>query len=201
MENTIKELKRIFDLCNRTFFNNELKDCMITVQSTKKSVLGYCTSAPVWATTDNEKATHYEINFSAENLNRAVEDITATMIHEMVHLYNAMNQIKDTSNNYVYHNKKFKREAEYRGLIIEVAPIIGWSVTRLSPETLIKLKEFKINDDAFAFYRKSFELQKTKKPVVMNKYRCPGCETKISSRKELNIICGDCNQPFELIDG
>jgi len=201
MVNTIKELKRIYSECNKEFFANELPDCMITVQSTKKSVLGYCTTKPVWTKTDEDKPTFHEINFSAENLNRTPEDIVGTMLHEMVHLYNLIKEVKDTSNNCTYHNKRFKREAEDRGLIIEHAPVVGWSITRLAPETPERIKKFNIDTEAFAFYRKSFELTKTKKVYPTNKYKCPSCDTKITSRKELNIICGDCNQPYELIDG
>ena len=72
----------------------------------------------------------------------------------MVHLYNGLNKVEDTSNNYVYHNKKFKTEAEKRGLIIEHAKTIGWSVTTLKPETKELIKSFNINEQVFEYYRK-----------------------------------------------
>ena len=96
----------------------------------------------------------YEITISAEYLNRPVEEICATLLHEMVHLYNGLNKVEDTSNNFVYHNKKFKTESEKRGLIIEHAKTIGWSVTTLKPETKELIKSFNINEQVFEYYRK-----------------------------------------------
>ena len=120
-------------------------------------------------------------------------------MHEMVHLYCSLNEIKDTSNNCVYHNKKFRIEAEKRGLEISKDKTIGWSLTKIKPETEKLINKFKINDSAFNYYRRKGLILPGKK-VILNKYMCPGCEVKISSYKEVNLICGDCNKPFEKRD-
>jgi hypothetical protein len=83
-----------------------------------------------------------------------VDEICATLLHEMVHLHNALEKISDTSNNYVYHNKRFKHEAEEHGLVIERAKTIGWSVTTLKPETKELIKTFNIDEKVFEYYRK-----------------------------------------------
>ena len=45
------------------------------------------------------------------------------MLHEMAHLYNLENGIKDTSRAGTYHNAKFKATAEEHGLICERSEI------------------------------------------------------------------------------
>ena len=62
-------------------------------------------------------------------MSRPIENTIATLIHEMTHHYCAMAGIKDTSRGGTYHNKKFKQEAEKRGLIIGYDPRIGHSPT------------------------------------------------------------------------
>jgi predicted transcriptional regulator len=197
---TIQELYKIFDNLNKEFFEDKLIKPVILVQAkTKKHVLGTCTTNPVWLNKkDEQKDAKYEITLSGEYLNRELKEIVGTMIHEMVHLYCALNNLKDTSNNCVYHNKKFKEEAEKRGCIIQKAQTIGWSVTTLKPETEELIKKFNIDDTAFDYYRKAFLIEDPeKKKQVSHKYCCPKCGTKFSHYKKLNLICGNCNVNFE----
>ena len=119
----------------------------------------------------------------------------------MIHLYCSLNKIKDTSNNGVYHNKKFKEEAEKRGLIIEKDKTIGWSLTKLTEDTIKLIPSLKIDNTAFDYWRNALEFKVDKPKITLNKYQCPQCETKVTSSKTLNIICGDCNKKFELMEG
>jgi len=195
---TITELHRIFDLLNKSFFENKLEQPIILIQTKTKRTMGTCSVNKIWKRKTKDDTEKYEITLSAEYLNRTNEEIVATLLHEMVHLYNSLNQIKDTSNNFVYHNKRFKEEAERRGLVINHAKTIGWSVTTLQDPTKELIKTFNIMDQAFDYYRKAFLLETTKIPTnPLNSYSCPGCQTKINSRKILNLICGDCNKKFE----
>ena len=114
----------------------------------------------------------------------------------MVHLYCSLNDIKDTSNNHVYHNKRFKVEAESHGLIITYAQTIGWSVTTLKEEIKKLITTFKINEELFEYYRNTPQTSRmAKEKKKRNKYKCP-CNICITSVKELNIICGICKDPF-----
>ncbi|MHA2013304.1 MAG: SprT-like domain-containing protein [Candidatus Helarchaeota archaeon] len=195
---TIVELERLFDLLNQEFFEAKLINPIIIVQrKVKKNTLGTCSTNPVWLNRKNEdKDKRYEITLSGEYLNRSNEEIIATLLHEMIPLYCSQNDIKDTSNNSIYHNKKFKEEAEKRGLIIEKAKTIGWSVTKLNDKTKKLILKFKIDDSAFNYYRKSL-IEVPKKKTIIYKYTCPDCGQKISHYKEVNLICGDCNKPYE----
>jgi hypothetical protein len=155
LSSTLTELNRIFNLFNAKYFEAKLETPVIVVQSARKRrTLGTCSVNRIWMERETEKNAKHEISISAEYLNRSIEEVCATLLHEMVHLHNGLNDIKDTSNNYVYHNKRFKKEAEARGLIIEKAQTIGWSVTTLKPETKEVIKGFKIDEKVFEFYRK-----------------------------------------------
>ncbi len=196
-ELNINELYRVFDLLNEKLFNNQLEIPVLLIQSKRRNILGTCSVNRIWANKNSEKAKkNYEITISAENLDRTIEEIVATLLHEMIHLHCSLNDIKDTSNNHVYHNKKFKQEAEDHGLIITYAQTIGWSVTILKDETKKLIATFKINEKLFEYYRNVPQISRVaREKKKRNKYKCP-CHVCITSVKELNIICGDCKQPF-----
>ena len=78
-----------------------------------------------------------------------------------------------TSNKGVYHNKIFKQEAEKRGLIIEKADTIGWSVTTPSTNFIEFINTLKIDEDVFSYFRDTrFGLTD---PTVKKRYICPMC--------------------------
>ena len=54
----------------------------------------------------------HEINIGAGTLARPIEDVAATLLHEMVHYYNYENGIQDCSRGNTYHNRRFKTAAE-----------------------------------------------------------------------------------------
>ena len=91
--------EKAFDVLNRVYFNAELPKVMITIQSRPKAY-GYITCNEVWTDTDRS---YYEINITAEYLNRPIENVLATLQHEMVHLYCMVNGIQDTSKAGRYH--------------------------------------------------------------------------------------------------
>jgi len=196
---TIAELDRIFDLLNAEFFEGKLIKPIILVQrKVHKNTLGTCSNDPIWRNKNNEENDkRYEITLSGEYLNRTNEEIVATLIHECVHLYCSLNKIDETSNNSMYHNKKFKEEAEKRGLIIEKYKTIGWSLTKLNDDTKKLILKFNIDSSAFDYYRKNLEDTLPKKKVILNKYICPDCGQKVSNYKELNLICGTCKKVME----
>ena len=94
-------LNKVFKLINAEYFNNELETPTITIQSTV-GAYGHVSVGKVWHNT--ETATH-ELNLSADYMNRPIENVVATLIHEGCHLYAMQNGIKDTSNSKQYIEK------------------------------------------------------------------------------------------------
>lgn len=76
---------------------------ILTIQSSC-GVYRHCTTQKVWA---SAKELYYELNLGAEYLDRPIENVLATLMHEMVHIYCMENKIKDTSNAGRYHNIRF----------------------------------------------------------------------------------------------
>ena len=200
-------LNKVFKLINSEYFDNELEMPTITIQSTV-GAYGHVTTSKVWKT-ESGKAS-YELNIGADYLDRPIENIVATLIHEGCHLYAMQNGIKDTSNRGVYHNKRFKALAEDRGLIIEKHSRYGWTITTPSEATI----NFCIDNDlqevlitrhtGITFTGVGTGKNGNGTPVKPTapkkgnsiKWICPCCGAILRSTKILNIVCGDCNEKF-----
>jgi hypothetical protein len=99
---------KAFDYFNEKYCENFLKKPLIVILSRgRKNCLGWHW-ADKWSN-DSEVLT--EIMIAAERLNRPWEQLLETLLHEMAHLHNSQNQIKDC-NAQQYHNKAFKKTAE-----------------------------------------------------------------------------------------
>ena len=179
-------------------FESALSKVMITIQSTP-GVYGHFTNYEAWQDKDGKGSR--EINLGAATLDRPIAETIGTLVHEMVHHYCDSNGIKDTSRNGHYHNKRFKEEAEKRGLIITHEPTIGWSRTQPSPE-LIQFCEaqgwtgidMKRLGDGVA------KAPKGKKQSSTRKYVCPCCGQSVRATKVVNILCADCMEQM-VVDG
>ena len=140
---TIQQLEELFGMFNGRYFENELSKPVITISpDTTKGAYGWCTSWKAWKETGHETEGYYEINICAEYLSRPYEDVAGTMLHEMVHLYNLENGVKDTSRAGTYHNKKFKKAAEAHGLTVENNAKYGWCRTTLTDEAKEAVENF-----------------------------------------------------------
>lgn len=189
-----QELNKLFDELNKIKFSNNLEKPIIVVQSDKRAkAYGWCSLKKVWVENEQEK---YEITITAEFLNRPYEEICGTMLHEMVHLYNIQNEIKDNSNNGIYHNKKFKESAETFGLVVDKSEKYGWAITKLNQQNIDLVNKFDINKDVFKLYKKVFKKEEKEDKTKSWGYECPKCGTKFTYRKKLNLICGDCKTAF-----
>lgn len=74
-------LEYAYDVLNAHYFNSELTKVVITVQSSRRSY-GHYTTYDAWA---DKNRGYREINISAETLDRPIENVIATLIHEMTH--------------------------------------------------------------------------------------------------------------------
>lgn len=200
-------LVKIFKAINEEYFNNELEIPTITIQSTV-GAYGHVSVQKVWH--NNDTATH-ELNLSADYLNRPIENTVATLIHEASHLYALQNDIKDTSNRGVYHNKNFKKIAEEMGhLHIDKHDKYGWTITEPTEDTLDFIISYGFEDiqlvrgSQFSFTgiggskagNGGTVPPKTRKPSSTRKYICPCCGNSFRATKELNVMCIDCDEQF-----
>lgn len=198
-----------FDVLNERYFESALSRPAITIQSTPRAH-GHFTPYDAW---DNRHGLKLkEINLGAESLRRPVSEVIATLMHEMVHYYCHVQGIKDVSRGNTYHNKRFKEEAEKRGLIIGYSAGVGYSLTRPSQSMadlvrdlgwldklqLYRNPEYKTSADGSKKGNGEKEGPESKKKSSTRKYVCPKCGLSIRATKEVHIACIDCrNIPME----
>lgn len=197
----ITELHKAFDCLNKAFFRGTLPSVIITIQSKgKRDALGWFSTGKVWDDGTQEK---HEINISAEYVNRDFMEIMRTLLHEMIHLFCCVNNIKDTSRGGSYHNKNFKAVSENHGMYYSDDAFdkrVGWSFCKLTDESKEIIKGFGIDEGVFSLKRYDFSAQKNeeKKKTNIIKWQCPCGNIVRSSKPNLKLICGDCMQPFEM---
>lgn len=162
----LQELNRAFDFFNTLFCEGKLNKPFITVTSSKKSSLGHFW-AEVWVDENGEQkqeegagqevekkkiVKENEINISADYLNKGADEVLHTLLHEMAHLKNYQEGIKDC-NDQGRHNKDFKKAAEHFGLMVEQAGHKGWADTSLTSISQEAIEKFKPRREVFGFYR------------------------------------------------
>ena len=81
-------LNKIFDILNGAFFENALSRPTITIQSTPKAYGHFSLRADTWI---SKVGSTHEINIGAGTLARPIEEVAATLLHEMVHYWNFVN--------------------------------------------------------------------------------------------------------------
>ena len=191
-------LEDAYDILNVKYFEGALPKAVITIQSSPKAY-GHFTPWDAWHENENG---YKEINIGAETLNREIFSVLATLVHEQVHFYCHINSIKDTSRSGNYHNKRFKVEAEKRGLIIGYDSKIGFSPTTPSPELIDFIKEQGWQGvDLARQGQLSFSggnNGRTRSNV--RKYQCPECGCSVRATKEVFIGCLTCDCPMELVE-
>jgi len=188
--NEIIKLEKVFDALNEKYFNNELHQPVITIQSdTTKGAYGWCTSYKAWKEGEVE---NYEINICAEYLDRGIKALAETMLHEMVHLDNVNKGVQDTSNNGFYHNVKYKKAAEQHGLIVKKDNKYGWCITELDEDAEKFIEGLGFEDTNIV--RKKIDKQKKTSKNNSIKYLCPCCGAIVRATKPVNIACWDCEE-------
>lgn len=190
---TVAYLGKLYDYANGKLFGGELVKPVITVQTDERNKTnGWWSVGKVWKENGEDEGEH-ELNMTAQQLNRPIGEIAATLIHEMCHQYATIHEMKDTSRSGNYHNKLFKKIAETHGLNVECVPKIGWSHTTLTDETAAKIAAFMAENPPTVIYRLPIMKSQITKNTSTRKYVCPVCGQSVRATKRVNIMCMDCN--------
>lgn len=185
-------LYKAFDLFNEHYFDNELPKCMITLQKKRENNYGHFVIEPTWFNQQSDDEV-YEININPINMNREPEEILGTLLHECIHYYCTLNNLKDVKSN--KHSTVYKEVAENHGLYVEYDDKLGWSVTKMNEESSELIK------DLIEEYKNDFwYMMVEKKPVKKTqfKYVCDGCGLKVYAKAEKSIVCGDCGCELQM---
>jgi hypothetical protein len=135
----VEILEKAFDHFNRLYTEEKLNKPLIAILSRGRKACYGWHWANKWSDGDN---TFTEIMIAAETLNRSWAENLETLLHEMVHLWNSQNDIKDC-NAQQYHNKNFKKTAEdLFHLTVERMPQKGYALTSLSDRSRADVEAF-----------------------------------------------------------
>ena len=201
-------LNKIFDLLNKEYFENELSRPTITIQSTPKAYGHFSLREDTWI---SKNGVSHEINIGAGTLARPIEEVTATLLHEMVHYHNYVDGVQDCSRGGTYHNRRFREAAKARGLSVDFSERYGWAHT--SPDdSLLEfilengLTDILINRNEFTGFRITgtgthsgiMGGSAITKKSSTRKYRCPCCGNSVRATKTVNIACMDCDEQMIL---
>ena len=149
----VNELQRSFEFFVDHFNLDKSKytNVLITLMASGRRQAYGWHGAGFWEDTGHVKRT--EINLSAEYLNRPAEEILGTLLHEMAHLKNSVEGIKDCDPSNQYHNKKFKTSAEFFGLEVSKLGSRGWAKTELGKKAQDAIKALKPNVEVYSVTR------------------------------------------------
>jgi hypothetical protein len=200
-------LDKIYNRLNVEFFNNEMERPVITIQSSPRSYGSY-SLYDAWTVGENGSR---EINIGAGTLSRNIENVIATLLHEMYHQYNDLNKISDTSRNFTYHNKNFKKTAESHGLlIISRSETYGWTITEPSEKLIDWILENDFTDipmnrnefDGFLIGgngggRSDGDKDKPIRKGSYRKHTCPACGLTARTTREARLSCMECGVEME----
>lgn len=208
----VDELQRAFRGLNRLYFNGELEDVIITIQTDpRRAAYAWISVAKTW--NDKSENWYHEINIVAEWLNRDPSDVCASLLHEMCHLYNLQKGVQDCSRGGSYHNERFKEVALTHGLTCDKSAKYGWTLTGPTQE-LREWVESNVRKGCFRFMRMQTwadgtpkktgdsdndkggpKIEKKGKSNII-KYVCPHCGFIVRASKNADgrLVCWPCTR-------
>lgn len=198
-------LNKVFDLLNAEYFENALSRPTITIQSTPRAYGHFSLREDTWV---SKLGGTHEINIGAGTLSRPIEEVAATLLHEMVHYFNYQNGVQDCSRGNTYHNKRFKAAAEAHGLNVEHSDKYGWSHTSPSDSLLdfileSGLTDILINRNEYSGFRvtgtgahSGTSVGTPPRTSSTRKYICPCCGMSVRATRTVRIACIDCDAPM-----
>lgn len=200
-------LNKIFDLLNAEFFEGALSRPTITIQSTPKAYGHFSLREDTWI---SKRGASHEINIGAGTLARPIEEVCATLLHEMVHYYNFVCGVQDCSRGGTYHNRRFKASAEAHGLLIAHDDRYGWTVTSPSDRLLEfvmdnDLTDILINRNEFTGFHiggtgthSGAGTATVGTTSSTRKYICPCCGMSVRATRIVRVACLDCGEELQL---
>jgi hypothetical protein len=207
-------LQEAFIYFNEVLFLGQLPDCLLNFSRSKKRAMGFF-AAFRWEerqpVVQQKQKPRHEISLCPDWVNRDVEEVYSTLVHEMVHLWQ---QEFGKPSRTGYHNKEFARKMITIGLFPSTTgqpggKLIGQSVSHY----ILKDGAFKRAFDAlpnslllpfiYTHAQTNTNTEKNtsefKDPKNKVKYHCPICKNNVWGKPNLRIECGDCHSKFRCV--
>lgn len=194
-----ENLYRSFDLFNCHLFDDKLETCFILIHRMKGSS-GYFREDG-FISTDHESTAH-EIALTPETMNRGDKAIVSTLVHEMVHLWQATHG-KDKPLNKAYHNLEWVKMMTKIGLIPtstgrpggkQTGTRVTHYVKKGGPFDKVFNEVWKPLGITFKWYANRVEKVKAEK--TRSTFKC-GCGQSCSAKIGAEIMCGICKESMK----
>lgn len=208
-EDQFTTYQKLFDHFNERLFNNKLGGVILNF-SRKNNTHGFF--APErWE--NKVKVRSHEISLNPQTLEREPIEVLATLVHEMVHLWQ---QDFGKPSRTTYHNKQWAKKMEEIGLMPSSTGEPGGKKTGQSMTHYIidggkfeKAYKELPNELTLPFIAREFYVHKTnsgeegeeeeggeeEKPKKSKyKYTCPSCSSNAWGKDGLNLECMDCKK-------
>lgn len=203
LSNNIKELQRIADFINQTYFNDEIKMTVLlgnvyTEPKPRIEIQNYkmCSFILVDFTPSREKMDYVECIFR-----QIVENYMIFSVPDWEQKINKrhISRMFPCSNSRRYHNEAYKEKVESLGCITSYDKTYGWKIKELPK----KLKEFleTIHFSEFNFYIpiKDIESKIIKRRTNSIRYYCPVCGSSgFFTSEQNNLLHDPCRVPWEI---
>jgi predicted SprT family Zn-dependent metalloprotease len=194
-------LDGLYDYYNSELFDGKLKSCMINM-SRKRRANGFFMSRN-WKNTAKEVQQEiHEISLNPDYLDRPEIAWHATLVHEMVHLWQYDYGKPSRSG---YHNRQWAHKMEELGLIPSSTgeaggKKTGQNMTHYIPPTGLFIEAFnRLKEKRLKYVPLSLlETGKNKtsgKNANKTKYECP-CGNNVWGKPGMHIICTACGEEF-----
>lgn len=178
----------------------------------QKASFGYCTTEPVFKNKDDEKPSYLEISYNEEKLDRPLEHIFVTLLHEMCHASNAANGIQDVAPKSQYHNNFFKISCDEIGLVttklnekkqygfLTTGEMVEGSAAKTLFENFCNANEEEVSciKEILSSPIVTEKGEKKKRNKNLHRYQCPEqnddgtkCSCKCRAKKNAKLMCGE----------
>lgn len=195
-------LQAAYDFFNAKFFDSRLPKVFFTIDWHNKKSNGYFCPHKLVSKEDAEaKASVIALN--PDHLARDVYEVLATLVHEMCHVWEFEEFIKDPYKLTSYHSKRFEKRLSECALKAVINNKSRSSCSTVIPDDgifkgiadeYLKTKEFLSIASTDAI---KTETKKKAKAKNKTKYVCTECETNIWGKAGLNLHCNECDMDFE----
>jgi predicted SprT family Zn-dependent metalloprotease len=202
-EETYSQLDRAYAHFNTALFDDQLPECIITLQRKKRTYGYFCGES--WQTAKGDQITD-EIALNPDHFeDREVRDVLSTLVHEMTHLQ--QHHFGKPSRK-GYHNREWVGLMEAVGLTPSNTGQPGGKQTGQQMTHYINeggrfdqtCAELLADGYGITWRARADDKLAAVKRASKTKYTCPSCDANAWAKPETKLICGECNEAFEAED-
>lgn len=184
----------MFDHFNRELFAGQLPHVILNFSRDLKTAVGYY-AVKRWESAEQKLD---EITLNPDHLKRGPQATAATLVHEMVHLWQ---QSYGRPSRAGYHNKEWADKMEAVGLVPSSTGKpggrrVGQRMTHYIAEDGAFLRSFKALALTLPWQSEGRGQAAPKYEKAKVKYSCGECEAKVWGKPGLQLGCMACNTTF-----